>query len=544
MKHVAIDLTPLLPGGDNGGAKPLAIELIRHLALGAPECRFTLLTNEKSHEELRILDAPNVERLCTTQPESAASLSLRMSLRLRRLLVRFLPESALASLARLYNTLFPAGAAPPGTPLLRQIQAELLFCPFTGVLFFDRSVPVVSLVHDLQYLTYPEFFEPEVRQERDRHFRQVCRLAGRIVCVSSFTRSAVLEQSPDLPPDRVIAILSAPQHRLSPPSATALANVTARLGLAPGRYLLYPANFWRHKNHELLLTAFALYRAAHRASDLKLVLTGAPGDRRDYLIDATRRMGLENSVVFPGYLPDDEFAALLSCCAAVIFPSLFEGFGMPVLEAIAAPVPVLCANRTSLPEVAGDAVLFFDPRRPAEMVDAIHRIETELPLRGALVEKGKQRLAAFAGPAQMAARYLAVFEDLLRNPVEMAPAVYGVFPDGWTSDRVTVVFGASAEARRLTVTLKAPEWLPSEAISIRVLPGGEIHRMPRGSVQDFTRELPSGASGTFELCCTPTFQPSQSGGDDHRSLGCLLESATIFGPDGAAQPLPTHADAA
>ena len=538
MKRVAIDLTPLLPGGDNGGAKPLAIELVRHLARVAPACEFLLLTNEKSHEELRLLDAPNVQRLCAAQPQNAASLSLRMSLRARRLLLRFLPDSALQQLARLYSALFPA--APPRTSLLRQVAADLLFCPFTGILFFDPSVPVVSLVHDLQYLCYPEFFPPEVRQERDRHFRQVCRLSGRLICVSEFTRASVLENS-GLPPERVIAIPSSPQHRLPAPAPA----VPARLGLTPGRYLLYPANFWRHKNHELLLTAFGIYRAAHPSSDLKLVLTGAPGEPRDQLLAATRRMGLAESVVFPGYLPDDEFAALLTGCAAMLFPSLFEGFGMPVLEAMAAGVPVLCSNRTSLPEVAGDAALLFDPRRPAEIAGAIARLEADPQLRRTLAEKGRRHLRSLPGPAQMAARYLQVFEDLLTHPAETATAVYGVFPDGWTSGRMIVVFGAAAEPRRLTVTLKAPEWLPAEAVSIRVLPGAEVHGIPRGSEKAFTRELPGGASGTIEFCCSPTFQPSQcGGGDDHRSLGCLLESATIFGPGGDAQQLPTHADAA
>ena len=542
MKRIVIDLTPLLPGGDNGGAKPLAIELIRHLARVASTCEFILLTNEKSHDELKLLDAPNVQRLCTAQPENAASLSLRMSLRVRRLLLRFLPDSALQKLASLYSALFPV--APPRTSLLRQVEADLLFCPFTGVLFFDPSVPVVSLVHDLQYLCYPEFFEPEVRQERDRHFRQVCRLAGRLICVSEFTRAAVLEQAA-VPPERVIAIPSSPQHRLAVPTPAALTSVPARLALTPGRYLLYPANFWRHKNHELLLTAFGIYRAAHPVSDLKLVLTGAPGDRRDQLIAAALRMGFSESVVFPGYLPDDEFAALLASCAAMIFPSLFEGFGMPVLEAMAAGVPVLCANRTGLPEVAGDAALLFDPRRPAEIVDAITRLETDPQLRRTLAEKGRQHVRSLSGPAHMAARYLQVFQDLVSHPAETQPAVYGVFPDGWTGGRMTVVFGAGAASRRLTVRLKAPEWLPSEEVSIRVLPGAEVHCIPRGSEKAFTRELPGGASGTIEFCCSPTFQPSQCGiGEDHRSLGCLLESATICGPNGDAQQLPTHADAA
>ena len=533
LSRIAIDLTPLLPGGDNGGAKPLAVELIRHLGRSAPRCEFILLTSEKSHEELEFLETANVRRLCTARPESAGSLALGMGLRARRLLLKFLPEGALRQAGKLYSAVFDN--QPRRTSLLRQIEADLLFCPFTGVLFFDPAVPVVSLVHDLQYLYYPEFFEPEARQERDRHFRHVCRLASRLICVSEYTRTTVLEQT-DLSRDRVIAIPSAPQKRLAAP---------ARLETQPGRYLLYPANFWRHKNHEMLLTAFGMYRAGHPESLLKLVLTGAPGARRDELMAATRRMGLAKWVEFPGYLPDDEFSTLLAGCTAMIFPSLFEGFGMPVLEAMAAGAPVLCSNRTSLPEVAGEAALLFDPRRPGEIVDAITRLERSPELRRTLVERGKQRVNSFSGPEDMAAGYLKVFEDVVRHPAETMTAVYGVFPDGWTGDRMTVVFGAGAGARRLTIKLKAPEWIPAEAISIRVLPGTEVHQIPRGCGKEFTRELPGGEAGTIEFCCSPTFQPSKcGGGEDHRSLGCLLESATIFGPTGDAHQLTTHADAA
>ena len=402
MKRVAVDLTPLLAGGDNGGAKPLALELLRRLAVVAAPCEFVLLTNATSHAELASLDAPNVRRLCVTQPAAAPTVSVRRALQARAVLARLLPEPALRRLAAWY-----AGrtATPPANPLVRRLAADLLFCPFTGALFYDPAIPVVSLVHDLQYLAYPEFFDPADRAERDRHFRQVCQVAARIVCVSEFTRAAVLAHS-GLPADRVVAIPSAPHRRLPIPAATP----------APGRYLLYPANFWRHKNHELLLTAFGIYRAAHPQSDLKLVLTGAPSSRRDELQDAVRRMRLAPWVDFPGYLPDAAFAALLAGAAAMIFPSIFEGFGMPVLEAMAAGVPVLCGNLTSLPEVAGGAALLFDPRRPAAIVAAIERLEADPSLRASLIHRGRRHAAEFLQPEEWASRYWAVFQKAAAPP--------------------------------------------------------------------------------------------------------------------------------
>lgn len=500
---VAIDLTPLLPGGDNGGAKPLAVELVRRLAAARTDSELVLLTNEKSHDELAALDASNVRRMCVAGPARA---------RMRDAVVRLLPPRVVRKLGEWYT------GRPASTPLLRQIGAELLFCPFTGALFYDPAVPVVSLVHDLQYLYYPQFFEADDRAERDRHFRQVCRVAARVVCVSEFTRGSVVEKS-GLTAERVITIQSAPQERLGPATSR-----SAGYKPAPHRYLLYPANFWRHKNHEVLLIAFGMYRAAHPESELKLVLTGAPSPRRDEMIEAARRMGLAQWVEFPGYLPDAEFAALLTGCRAMIFPSIFEGFGMPVLEAMAAGIPVLCSDRTSLPEIAGDGALLFDPRRPAAIVEAIERLEG---VRDALIERGRKRAAEFHTPEQWAARFWEVFDDAVRNPGERTAGIYGVFPDSWTSDRVTVVYGRGPAPRHLAVTLRAPEWLPSAEIAIRV--GSERHRIPRGQKKTIDLELPEKA-GALELVCSPTFRP---GGDDRRELGCMLESADIEGT-----PLP------
>jgi glycosyltransferase involved in cell wall biosynthesis len=459
-------------------------------------------------------------------------------LQVRAVLARLLPERVVRQLGAWY-----AGRAegPPATPLLRQLGADLLFCPFTGALIFDPAVPVVSLVHDLQYLVYPEFFEPADRVQRDRHFRQVCRVASRLVCVSEYTRASVLEHS-GLAPERVVAIPSAPHRRLAEPArrgeAEAGERVLAGLRLSRGGYLLYPANFWRHKNHELLLTAYGIYRAAHPQADLKLVLTGAPSARRDELREAVRRMGLADWVIFAGYLPDEDFAALLAGSAAMFFPSLFEGFGMPVLEAMAAGVPVACGKLTSLPEVAGDAALLFDPRRPAEMVAAMERLAGEPAWRDEWIERGRRRVANFLTPEEWAARFLAVFQEAAGHPVERPSAVYGVFPDAWTGDRLTVVYGKGPTPRRLTVTLRAPEWLPSAEIAIRVA-GTEIHRIARGRRKTIALDLP-GQAGVVELLCSPTFQP---GGADLRRLGCLLESAAIVGPEGDRQ-LPREAHAA
>src|SRR5262249_26509 len=152
--------------------------------------------------------------------------------------------------------------------------------------------------------------------------------------------------------------------------AEANTQALKRLGLAPQRYVLYPANFWKHKNHEMLFTAFGMACAdAGLDKDIKLVCTGAPGARQQWLIEAARAMNLQDRILFPGFLPTAELARLLANCRGVVFPSLYEGFGLPVIEAMAASVPVACSNTTSLPEVAADATILFDPRVPADIAE-------------------------------------------------------------------------------------------------------------------------------------------------------------------------------
>jgi hypothetical protein len=189
--------------------------------------------------------------------------------------------------------------------------------------------------------------------------------------------------------------------------------------------------------------------------------------------------------------------------------------------------------------------LLFDPRRPAGIAAAIERLESDPALRAGLIERGRRRAADFLTPEEWAARYFAVFQEAAgprghRPFVEDRPsAVYGVFPDAWTGGRVTVVYGQGPTPRRLTVTLRAPEWLPSARVAIRV--GVQVHRIPRGQRKTITLDLP-GQAGVVELLCSPTFQP---GGEDLRQLGCLLESAAIGGP-GETDPrqLPREAHAA
>src|SRR5207302_1715891 len=173
-----------------------------------------------------------------------------------------------------------------------------------------------------------------------------------------------------------------------------------RLGVRSRRFLLYPANAWPHKNHRVLIEAFAQFRRSAPDSDLALVCTGAPGVAAHELAALGMRVAPGGSFAFAGYLPQEEFVALLQRCRGLIFPSLYEGFGLPVLEAMAYGKPVLCSNVTSLPEVAGDAAIYFDPSDPGQIAAAIDVLRDTDRITN-LLRRGRPRAVRFGDGRRM-----------------------------------------------------------------------------------------------------------------------------------------------
>jgi glycosyltransferase involved in cell wall biosynthesis len=451
-KKIAIDLTPMLPGGENGGAKWMTLELINALARLFPDTSFVLLTAEISHSELDWLDNehPNLERMCVLRnnlpadpshtPDSTLTHKGNVFRRLKTITGNHLSpglQRRIKALLQNVSTWKKAGfnqlkaaiplrlrerirsvltvikLTPKGESLVSQIGADLLFCPFTAPFYAHPLIPTVSVVYDLQYRAYPQFFTAEELTQRTDNFRMAHQHAGYLVAISEFVRQTIIEAA-EFAPEKVIAV---PIGLLHPPRQRdneALGNdLLDKHGLGRGQYILYPANFWRHKNHAMLLTAFNMYRQAHPDSTLKLVCTGSPGVKAEAFCKAVRRMGLADWVIYPGYVSVEEYDFLLGSAFAMIFPSLYEGFGIPLLEAMSAGVPVLCSDVTSLPEVGGDAVLYFDPRRPGQIVEVLRRFVEEPGLRESQITKGRQRAALFEGADRMAISYAEVFARAL-----------------------------------------------------------------------------------------------------------------------------------
>jgi glycosyltransferase involved in cell wall biosynthesis len=403
-KKIAIDLTPMLPSGANGGIKLFIFELIRNLILVAKDTQFILLTQNSTHAELCFLEGRNIQLILMRDNESDLVRSKLISYGLR--VFRRLPEVAKKLVSKHAVILFSALKSQPKKNFLSELNVDLLFCPFTAPTYSSANIPTVCTMHDLQHKTFPQFFKVEENIYRNFVFDQACVKSAVIAVDSNYTRASVLANC-KYDPSKVRTIYL----RLPKPVIEKNAQeVLSRYSLTHQRYLIYPANFWKHKNHEMLITAFNIaITQMGLPADIKLVCTGEPGERLDWLKQVTLRMGLKDKIVFPGYVPKSDLDQLLAHAGGMIFPSLYEGFGIPIIEAMSAGVPVACSNVGSLPEIADNAAILFNPRVPHEIATSMLQLFVNQGLCNKLKTTGLTRSVEFTDSKRMAQEYLSLF---------------------------------------------------------------------------------------------------------------------------------------
>ncbi len=307
-----------------------------------------------------------------------------------------------------------------------RLSAEMLVRP-PAVLFVPAHVlPLIHprrsvvTVHDLGYLTHPEAHRPADRRYLDWSTRWNATEAAAVLADSAATK-ADLVAAYGIPPGKIHVIHLGRDETLARVSDPALVAAACRkYGIADpaagAGYLLYVGTLQPRKNLARIIEAFG--RVAGTAADAghQLVLAGGKGWLFEgmRLPDLVERFGLAGRVLFPGYVADADLPALLSGARAFVFPSLHEGFGIPVLEAGACGVPVITSNTSSLPEVAGDAALLVDPHDVEAIADAVHRVLTDDPLRAELIRRGHENVKRFSWE-KCARETLAVLEQVGRR---------------------------------------------------------------------------------------------------------------------------------
>lgn len=256
-----------------------------------------------------------------------------------------------------------------------------------------RAYPNVLTVHDLQHVHHPGFFQPDEWRVRDGAYRDSCARAQHIICISEYTRQD-LHQCYGVPLEKTSTVWNIPSRAawVALPAGRAR-TLLAGMGVDTP-YLFFPSHGWAHKNHERLVEAFA--RAAEALpGDLSLLFTGQPFGPDHPAAAAIARHRLERRVRHLGYRSTAEVRALYGGATALVYPSLFEGFGMPVVEAMIAGCPVTCSSATSLPEVAGDAAHYFDPEDVDDIARALVAVSTDEEARRHLVREGEKRRPRF-----------------------------------------------------------------------------------------------------------------------------------------------------
>ena len=276
---------------------------------------------------------------------------------------------------------------------LRRRPVDLLHVQYTAPPL--APCPVVATVHDLSFEHIPETFKLRSRVQLRLTVRATARRAAHVIAPSEFTRRDLVETY-GLDPARVTATPLAASPRFRPVEDPAeLARVRRRYGIG-GAYVLAVGSIQPRKNLARLVRAYSALRGARGRSNLpQLVLVGKKGWLYGETLRAVEEAGAGGSVLMTGYVSEGDLPALYSGALCFAYPSYFEGFGLPPLEAMSCGAPVLTGNLTSLPEVVGDAGLTVDPFDTGALTEALARLIDDDALRADLRRRGLRRARGF-----------------------------------------------------------------------------------------------------------------------------------------------------
>jgi glycosyltransferase involved in cell wall biosynthesis len=317
----------------------------------------------------------------------------------------------------------------PHTPLIRiplTLSAELrkhpvdvLHVQFTAPPFCP--CPVVVSVHDLSFEHLPQTFLRRSRTQLRLTVRHSARRADRILTLSEHTRNDVIATY-KINPAKVTAIpLAAPDHFCPVTDDKELQRVRHNYGI-DGDYVLCVGSIQPRKNLVRLINAYASLRGVHTGNRFpKLVIVGKRGWLYDETLRALEATGVKDSIVLTGYVPESDLPALYSGALCFVYPSFFEGFGLPPLEAMKCGTPVVVGNATSLPEVVGDAGLKVDPFDVSAIASGIGELISNQQLREELKVKGLDRARMFDWRTT-AQQTLKVYEQVARKSYHSAAA--------------------------------------------------------------------------------------------------------------------------
>jgi len=277
---------------------------------------------------------------------------------------------------------------------LRQDRPDLVHAQYTAPL--ACPVPVVVSVHDVSFLVHPEYF-PKLRALQLRlTVARTIRSAARIPTVSDFSRDSIIEAYGESCAHKIVVVPNAAASGLRPVSReSATAAVRTCFHIAKP-FILTVGDLQPRKNHIGLIAAFAELVRAYPQLSHQLVLAGKDTWFSPKVREVARQSGVADRIQFVGYVSDEDLLHLYNACDLFVFPSFYEGFGLPVLEAMACGRAVACSGTSSIPEVADSAAIMFDPNSLSAMVSAMADLLRDAELRTRMERLGLQRASRFS----------------------------------------------------------------------------------------------------------------------------------------------------
>lgn len=271
-------------------------------------------------------------------------------------------------------------------------NANVFFSP-DGFIPLGMSIPKVSMVHDVAFLRYPEHLQPRIRTFYKKWMPRYLAYTDHIITVSEFSKSELIAGY-NIHPEKITVVYNGVTDAYKPVDETQ--KKITRDKYTKGRpYFVYLGAIHPRKNILTLVKAFEKFKSSH-PSDHQLVLAGRASWHTEEVFKAIAESKWKDTIHLPGYIATADATALVASAEAMIYPSLYEGFGLPLVEAMACDVPVICSNVSSLPEVAGNAALLFDPPDTNHLAEHMKRISTENSLRREMIALGHERSKFFS----------------------------------------------------------------------------------------------------------------------------------------------------
>ncbi len=302
---------------------------------------------------------------------------------------------------------------------LRRDRPDLLHVQYTQPL--SCPVPVVVSVHDVSFLEYPQYFTRFRAMQLRSTVKRTVKAAARVLTPSEFSRAAILRHY-DLDERKVVVVPNAVSSAFRPVEREVAAAALQRKFQISGPFVLTVGDLQPRKNHLGLLRAFEEMLRAHPHLPHRLVFVGKETWYSKELHRAVTRSAIADRVHFTGFVEDEDLLHFYGACDLFVFPSFYEGFGLPILEAMACGRAVACSSSTAMPEVANAAGILFDPTSDAEMARAMADVLLDAELRARLERLGMHRAAQFTWE-RAAQRTLDVYYDVAGAPRKSVPVL-------------------------------------------------------------------------------------------------------------------------